>query len=204
MNENMAFLDFLFKNRRTAKHPPKEAVSCDQCQEIMLQYDKKRFVYKIQQGMIEYRNLISFAEGGMKFPEGFFDTKTAFPPESARKEICRLFDAAVFRMSLEEDLSEEIVVKCTKHTGAQIDYSSCDWRQIGFSNMELYDLYNLLDSFCEFVPAFEYTAAEPAFDHDPPTDPRYFEETLWTCQNCLAGNLLEHRCCIKCGTPRSW
>lgn len=68
---------------------------------------------------------------------------------------------------------------------------------------EFVSLFQLFDSFCEFPEN------KQEFEIDTDTNlfvdkERYFNETLWLCNKCKAGNLLEHRYCVKCGEYRGW
>lgn len=213
----MTFLDFLFKKQQKEKQQIENKVFHDYDQEITLQYQKKHIIYKKQQGLILYKHVISPIDGGNHFPEGYFDVKTVALSENDQKEIHRLIDTAISQLSFTDQLdllpvgaSHEALIKCKKNTGEYTYYSNCRLNGSGFSVQKepipssFLELFNTLINFCEFVPLVDYAALESSFVQDYQQDTRYFEETLWVCENCSAGNLMEHHCCIKCGTLRPW
>lgn len=213
----MTFWDFLLMKQKGPETLIKNSVSHESCREIMLQYQGKHMVYKLQQGLIAYKNVISSRDAGCYFPEGYFDVKTVSLREDNQKEICERIDIALSQLlfsdtldSLPPGTSHEALMIGTKTDGDNVFYSNCHLDKSGFSVIHdpigpsFFTLFILLSSFCNFAEFPVFSSIKSCVDSSIPQDKRYFEETLWICERCSTGNLMEHRHCIKCGKARAW
>ena len=216
-DKNMTNFSFLLKKHKNPETSMENSVSHESYREIMLQYQGKHMVYKPQQGLISYKNVISPRDGACYFPEGYFDVKTVSLKEENQKEIGERIDIALSQLLLGDTLdilppgaSHEALMICTKTDGDKVFYSNCHLDKSGFSvshdpiDPSFFMLFKLLSSYCIFVEFPVFSSLESCADISKPQDKRYFEETLWICERCSTGNLMEHRYCIKCGKARTW
>lgn len=216
-DNSMAFFDFLFREQKNIDQLIEDDSTFELLREITIEYRGKRIVYEINQGLITYKNIISPRDGGRHFPKGYFDVKTVALPENARKEIHKLIDTVTSQLPFVDTLallpdgaSHDALLICTKNTGNQIFYTNRHLSETGFSvrtepiSAPFLELFNVLSAFCKFVPEVDVFSVNSHVDKYDLQDDRYFNETLWLCDKCFAGNLMEQRSCIKCGTPRPW
>ena len=213
----MTFWDFLLKKQKNPETSMENSVSQANYQEIMLQYQGKHMVYKLHQGLIAYKNVISPRDAGGYFPEGYFDVKTVSLKEDDQKEICERIGIALSQLSFVDTLdflppgaSPKALMRCTKTDGDNVFYSNSHLDKSGFSvshdpiDPSFFTLFKLLSGYCNFIEFPVSSSLDSCVDSSEPQDKRYFEETLWICESCCTGNLMEHRHCIKCGKARAW
>lgn len=185
--------------------------------EILVQYQEKHIVYLVQQGLIRYRNVIAPRDGGINFPEGYFDVKTQKLSEDEKQQVNFILEKAFSNLlflgaldTLPLEASAEHVIICTKTTGARVCYSNRISDKSEHSvcaesiSPTFLELFHVLSGFCDFMICPAPITSEACIDDVQPQDQRYFEETLWLCKKCSAGNLMEHRYCVKCGAARPW
>lgn len=195
----------------------KNRISHESYQEIMLQYQGKHMVYNLQQGLILYQNVMSPRDSGICFPEGYFDVKTVLLNEENQKEIGEKIDIARSQLSFGDRLdtlplgaSYEALMKCTKTDGDIVFYSNCHSDKSRFSvsrdpvDPSFLMLFKQLSGYCDFVEFSVISLLKSCADSSKAQDKRCLEETLWICDGCSAGNLMEHSFCINCGKARVW
>ncbi|MBQ3099600.1 MAG: hypothetical protein IJC50_01290 [Clostridia bacterium] len=163
----MSFFDFIFQKQKNNKPIDENNSSFRNFKELMLQYRNKHIIYEIPNGIITYKNVISPRDGGCRFPEGYFDVKSALLPSDVQNRLSFLIDTAISQFMFSDTLiilppgaSHDALMKCTKNTGEKLFYSNYHFDNSSFKVKAdpihpcFTELFNTLSDYCEFVPLF--------------------------------------------------
>lgn len=190
--------------------------------EVTLQYTRsggygEEIVFNVGDGTLCYRNIMTpAARGGKEYPEGYFEKKTVVVDEEKRAQyMLGLLETALNELPMEEKLdmlppgADREAMLCVSSPAKTKYYSNTHAISDGSLKSEpvaraFLNVYEWLAAFCEF-PKMEFGVQVPegaAFGMPAENDPAYFEETLWICRRCKAGNLYRNAHCVKCGEVR--
>lgn len=168
--------------------------------------------------ILSYRHITSSARGGEWFPDGYFDTHSVSIDDHLEEQIKAQCQKCINTMSFQSNLaplppgaSPDAYMRYVDAKGTSRYYSNVYLSREGFSvdcttvPKEFTAFFDLLSSQC-FFPEYQPKTAgseiiSPEQQHE---DPRYFEETLWRCDNCGTANLFSNRACVKCGKDRGF
>lgn len=185
-------------------------------EKVILEYDNKHIEFNTGNAEIEYRNVISPAEGGSNFPDRFFDKNHFLISDDDKQKCKQIIEMCLHHLPLENKMDllplgfgGNAYLRLIDKSDNNFYYSNIHTTNNGFQvtrekiEQSFSELFNFLKKYCDFPQIQIYKPA----DHTEKTvllDDRYFNETLWECSKCNKGNLFEHKHCVFCGADRGW
>ena len=209
----MSFFDLLFRKQNHSKSHRITHFS-ENYHEVLLQYHNIQIIYSIQQQSVQYKNILSPSDWGPP-PKEFINSGTTVLSPKEIEQLSSILKKNLASLSFSDapiilppGASYDGLLILTTSTGENRYYSNCHQENFSIKTEPLdpsfLDLYHCLIDICRFSALSDCSTLEPMNDNRPLQDPRHFQETLWICQNCSTGNLLEHSHCIRCGAARPW
>lgn len=181
---------------------------------VVLEYQQRHMEISLMNRMVELKRIISPTRGGEWFPNGYFDKRTVtvddhvFEQLQEQLQIClRSLPFRKEAASIPPGASYDAYLRILGRGMETYEYTTTAWSAEGTClestsvHEAFLELYELVSSQIDFPDRESDVRMEPAQEREI-YDSRYFEETLWMCEKCGAGNLLENRKCVKCGAAR--
>lgn len=204
---------FRSKEKNTPDKPSSAAY-----RELRLQYKEIQLIYRPAERTVQCRATTLPSDIDSRTLESCSEEKTAALSLQAVEQCTAAAKQALGRLPMTDQCdflppgaAYECLLVAVRQDGTTLCYSNTHLSESGFSlncepvHPEFWPLFNTLSSFCPCVENEYYQVLSgPEADTSVTQDRRYFEQTLWACEKCGTGNLMEHRHCIKCKAPRGW
>lgn len=184
---------------------------------FVMEYKEKHMAVDFINRRLTYHYVTSSTYAAGYFPPRYFDKHSIDLDKKAVSEIRKQLKNCIRELPLERvwefllypvGSSDRAYLRCVDAKGNQYTYSTVKITQekgsaIRIDVHEAYmAFYQFLLKWCDFP---EYKPEDWAVSkRTKKEDNRYADETIWLCNACGSGNLMEHKCCVTCGTARGW
>lgn len=184
---------------------------------FVLEYKEKHMAVDFVNKKLSYHYVTSPTYAAGYFPEGYFDKHSIDLDKKTLSEIRKQLQNCIRELPLERVFEflfyaggtpDRAYLRCVDAKGNQYTYSTIkitkekgSVEKIGVQEAYL-ALYQFILKLCDFP---EYKPEDWAFPKGKKKeDNRYSDGTIWLCNACGSGNLMEHKFCVTCGAARGW